>query len=67
MLHLPLSLLGSAGLLLSTVAAWACEPDPWLTYQGTQVWSVPPGPAFAYSTGRMAIDADGAPNAYHGR
>ncbi|MGH6644781.1 MAG: hypothetical protein ACRED3_19015, partial [Bradyrhizobium sp.] len=39
--------------------------NPWFTYQGTDVWQAPGGTAYVYTTTRMEIDADGAPNAYH--
>jgi hypothetical protein len=37
----------------------------WQEYQGTQLWHFPGSAAYFYLTERMAIDADGAPNAYH--
>jgi hypothetical protein len=37
---------------------------PWLNYKGVDLFR-PAGSAYTYTTGRMEIDADGAPNAYH--
>lgn len=39
------------------------QPVPWMTYQGTPVVRI--GTAYSYVTGRVAIDADGSPRAYH--
>jgi len=37
----------------------------WRTYRNTQLFQFVEGGAYFYVTGRMTIDADGAPNAYH--
>ena len=37
----------------------------WRDYEGTRLWRLPGSEAYFYLTERMAIDADGAPNAYH--
>lgn len=42
-----------------------CDAIDFLTYEGTAVRTFPGTPAYFYVTDRMAIDADGAPNAYH--
>lgn len=36
----------------------------WMTYEGVELFR-PAGSAYTYTTARMEIDADGAPNAYH--
>jgi hypothetical protein len=42
-----------------------CDAIDFVTYQGTVVRKIPGSGAYFYVTDRMAIDADGAPNAYH--
>jgi hypothetical protein len=42
-----------------------CDAIDFLTYEGTVVRKFPGSAAYFYVTDRMAIDADGAPNAYH--
>ncbi len=37
---------------------------PWMNYKGVNLFR-PAASAYTYTTGRMEIDADGAPNAYH--
>ena len=34
----------------------------WMTYKGVELWRTPSG--YSYTTSRMKLDADGAPNAY---
>ncbi len=36
-----------------------------MTYQGMPIWRMPGSTAYSYTTANMAIDADGAPNAYN--
>lgn len=48
-----------------SVAQAACNAAHWQTYKGDKLKRVPDGTAYFYLTSRMAIDADGAPNAYH--
>lgn len=43
----------------------SCDFEPWITYQGTVLSSHPTSSAYLFSSTHMAIDADGAPNAYH--
>jgi hypothetical protein len=43
----------------------ACDATPWFDYRQTSVQTIPDTRAYFYVTSRMAIDADGAPNAYH--
>ncbi|MGD0864694.1 MAG: hypothetical protein ABSA49_03960 [Rhizomicrobium sp.] len=38
---------------------------PWLTYHGVNIYRVPNSTAYFYVTSNIAIDADGAPNAYN--
>lgn len=56
-------------ILISFLAAGhsfaACEAQFWQEYKGTKLWKLPGSAAYFYVTKRMAIDADGAPNAYH--
>jgi hypothetical protein len=42
-----------------------CDAVDFLVYEGTKLRKFPGGDAYFYVTDRMAIDADGAPNAYH--
>ena len=42
-----------------------CDAIDFLTYEGTVARKFPGSTAYFYVTDRMAIDADGAPNAYH--
>jgi hypothetical protein len=37
----------------------------WITYAGVPIWRMPGSTAYAYTTAHIAIDADGAPNAYN--
>jgi hypothetical protein len=45
--------------------ARACEAEAWLDYLSVQLRRFPNSKAYFYVNERMAIDADGAPNAYH--
>jgi len=57
------------GLLV--VIAWpdrvaaSCDAVASSEYRGIRLWKVPASSAYFYATVRMAVDADGAPNAYH--
>jgi hypothetical protein len=42
-----------------------CDAVDFLLYEGTSLRTFPGGDPYFYVTERMAIDADGAPNAYH--
>src|SRR5262245_64575411 len=42
-----------------------CDARDFLVYEGTALRKFPDTDAYFYATERMAIDADGAPNAYH--
>lgn len=42
-----------------------CDAVDFLVYEGTNLRKFPSSDAYFYVTERMAIDADGAPNAYH--
>jgi hypothetical protein len=42
-----------------------CDAIEFLTYEGTLLRKFPASTAYFYTTQRMEIDADGAPNAYH--
>jgi len=41
-----------------------CRATPWIQYDNLRLFRVPAGSAYVYATSHMAIDADGAPNAY---
>jgi hypothetical protein len=43
----------------------SCDAVHFLSYEGTLLRTFPGTDAYFYVTDRMAIDADGAPNAYH--
>jgi hypothetical protein len=43
----------------------ACDAITWRSYKNTQLWKIPDSQAYFYVVSHMAIDADGAPNAYH--
>lgn len=42
-----------------------CQAVKWISYRGTQLWKLPNVETYFYAVHHMAIDADGAPNAYH--
>ena len=42
-----------------------CEFGQWQSYRGARLLSHPSVPAYLFSSTHMAVDADGAPNAYH--
>ena len=58
-----------SGFLVMTAgfdpATAACDAAQSSAYRDTKIWTIPNTRAYFYATGRMAIDADGAPNAYH--
>ncbi len=43
----------------------SCDATDWMSYKEVLLRKVPGTQAYFYVTERMAIDADGAPNAYH--
>lgn len=43
----------------------SCEAVQWIEYKGVRLSQFPGSSAYFYVTKRMAIDADGAPNAYN--
>ena len=45
----------------------ACDAVPGFDYRGAAIRKIPNSAAYFYAITRMAIDADGAPNAYHPR
>jgi hypothetical protein len=45
--------------------AATCPFVPWTDYNGVQLSKLPDGGAYLYVVDRIAIDADGAPKAYH--
>lgn len=60
-----LALLLTAPLLADGAAA-QCERVAWRTYQGTPLWRLADADSvYFFATRHMAVDADGAPNAYH--
>jgi hypothetical protein len=60
-----LSRSGSAVEREKELSQAACDATPWFDYQQTSLKAIPDTRAYFYVTKRMAIDADGAPNAYH--
>lgn len=52
----------SAGVDAATAACDAAQSS---AYRDTKIWTIPNARTYFYATGRMAVDADGAPNAYH--
>lgn len=58
-----------AALLAALAAGGALAADcpfaPWANYQGTEIRATSDRHAYLYVTGRKAVDADGAPRAYH--
>ena len=57
-----------AGLVFTTapvVAQPDCDFVPWTSYEGTRLLSGRISPAYIFSSEHIAVDADGAPNAYH--
>lgn len=60
----------AAAILLSSVAsttsfAQTCTAANWVTFKGVSIRKFSGSGAYFYVTERIAIDADGAPNAYH--
>jgi Fungal chitosanase of glycosyl hydrolase group 75 len=57
------------GLFLSVIAVGdvlaSCDAVSGFDYRGTPIHKLPNSRAYFYVVSRMAIDADGAPNAYH--
>jgi hypothetical protein len=47
------------------MASAACEAQQWRDYRGTRLMQFPGSDSYFHATSKMAIDADGAPNAYH--
>jgi hypothetical protein len=43
----------------------SCDAVQWIEYREVRLWKFPNSNAYFYTTSRMAIDADGAPNAYN--
>ena len=70
-MKLPISMLSVAvAAVLSSVAspatlAQTCTAENWITFKGVSIRKFAGSTAYFYVTERMAIDADGAPNAYH--
>lgn len=52
-------------VLSGAAGARECPFAPWTAYRGTQILRTPDARAYLYVTSRTAIDADGAPRAYH--
>jgi len=57
--------LALTGLLPAAVLAQQCAFEPWITYKDTELRANEAAGAYVYTTSRKAVDADGAPNAYH--
>lgn len=62
-----IALLLAVSVLLSTIAFAQpeCGFRQWKSYKGTKLLSHPTASAYLFSSNHMAVDADGAPNAYH--
>lgn len=57
-----------AVLVLASTFAFAqsdCRFNQWNSYTGTKLLSHPTASAYLFSSTHVAVDADGAPNAYH--
>ena len=65
MRRIHLALLCLLTLCSSPALAASCDAVASQTYRGTQLFKIPDSNAYFYVVNRMAIDADGAPNAYH--
>lgn len=49
----------------SEAIAQQCPFSEWMTFKGTRLYRNASGTAYTYVTDHTAVDADGAPNAYH--
>lgn len=65
MLRTGLALILLLTLAESSQAGTACDAVDGFDYRGAKIKKIPTGQAYFYTITRMAIDADGAPNAYH--
>lgn len=65
MLHLYLTLILFLTSINLSYAGTACDAIEGFDYRGAKVEKIPNSQAYFYTITRMAIDADGAPNAYH--
>lgn len=61
------AILVTLSVLISPVAfaESTCRFNSWISYQGTKLLAHPTGSAYLFASTHMAVDADGAPNAYH--
>lgn len=53
------------GLSASNLRADGCDFKPWKSYKNTELFIHNNTQTYFFSTTHMAVDADGAPNAYH--
>ena len=65
MLRTGLALILLLTLVESSQAGTACDAVEGFDYRGAKIRKIPASQAYFYTITRMAIDADGAPNAYH--
>jgi hypothetical protein len=64
-ISLAISLIFVLCIAPAAVEASGCDFDVWTQYRGTELSSHPTVSAYYFATEHMAVDADGAPNAYH--
>ena len=55
----------SIGALSSAAGAAQCDFSHWQDYKGTALYKADDATTYFWITSRAAVDADGAPNAYH--
>jgi hypothetical protein len=60
-----LSATAVALIFLGDSVSAECIFKPWMTFKGTELFRDEASRAYLYTTRHKAIDADGAPNAYH--
>lgn len=49
----------------TSIPSVECSFEPWSEYKEDRLLSHPTEPAYVFATSHKAVDADGAPNAYH--
>lgn len=64
-LGLPFSFICVLGSVTGAAGSGVCEFDLWMTFKKTKIYHHNTFDAYYFVTDHAAIDADGAPNAYH--
>ena len=64
-MRMAICILGLVGLAATARGQEGCPFDRWVAYRGVTLWRHTTGAAYAYKATHTALDADGAPNAYH--